>query len=75
MRTISLTIVLCLLMGSGFAQVATAWEVRKMPGGRCDVVRVDPKPSAGTHVAGPYKTKQRARDERDRLRKTPKCKR
>ncbi len=73
MRTMNLAIVLCLFMGNAFAQAAATWEVRKMPGGRCEVVRVDPKPSGGTHVAGPYKTKQRAEEERNRLRKTPKC--
>ena len=73
MRTMNLAIVLCLFMGNAFAQAAATWEVRKMPSGRCEVVRVDPKPSAGTCVAGPYKTKQRAEEERNRLRKTPKC--
>ena len=73
MRTMNLAIVLCLFMGNAFAQAAATWEVRKTPSGRCEVVRVDPKPSAGKHVAGPYKTKQRAKDELKRLRKTPKC--
>lgn len=73
MRTMNLAIVLCLFMGSAVALADAAWEVRKMPSGQCEVVRVDPKPSAGTRVAGPYKTKQRAEEERNRLRKTPKC--
>ena len=75
MRMMSLAIVLCLLLGNAFAQAVTTWEVRKLPSGRCEVSRVDPKPSAGTHVAGPYKTKQHAEEERQRLRKTPKCNR
>ncbi len=75
MRTMYLTIVLCLFAGSAFAQTAATWEVRKVLSGRCEVVRIDPKPAAGTRVAGPYKTKQRAEEERNRLRKTPKCKR
>ncbi len=74
MRRINLAIILCLFMGSALAQAAATWEVRKMPSGRCEVVRIDPKPAAGTRVAGPYKTKQRAEEERNRLRKTPKCK-
>jgi len=74
MRTMYLAIVLCLFAGSAFAQAAATWEVRKMPSGRCEVVRIDPKPGAGTRVAGPYKTKQRAEEERRRLRKTPRCK-
>ena len=74
MHTMILAIVLSLFMGNALAQAAATWEVRKTPSGRCEVVRVDPKPSAGTRVAGPYKTKQRAEEERNRLRKTPKCK-
>jgi hypothetical protein len=74
MRTMYLTIVLCLFAVSAFAQAAATWEVRKMPSGRCEVMRIDPKPAAGTRVAGPYKTKQRAEEERKRLRKTPRCK-
>ncbi len=73
MRSIYLAIILCLFVSSAFAQAAATWEVRKMPSGQCEVVRIDPKPAAGTRVAGPYKTKQRAEDERKRLRKTPKC--
>jgi hypothetical protein len=73
MRSIYLAIILCLFVGSAFAQAAATWEVRKMPSGQCEVMRIDPKPAAGTRVAGPYKTKQRAEDERKRLRKTPKC--
>ncbi len=52
MRTMYLAIVLCLFAGSAFAQAAATWEVRKMPSGRCEVVRIDPKPAAGTRVAG-----------------------
>jgi hypothetical protein len=74
MRKMNLVIILCLFAGSAFAQAAITWEVRKMPSGRCEVVRIDPKPGAGNRVAGPYKTKQRAEEERKRLRKTPKCK-
>jgi hypothetical protein len=37
MKTIIIAIVLCFLMGNAFAQAAANWEVRKMPGGRCDL--------------------------------------
>ena len=74
MRQMNLALILGLFAGSVFAQAATTWEVRKMPNDQCEVVRIDPKPAAGTRVAGPYKTKQRAEEERNRLRKTPKCK-
>ena len=75
MRTLNLVIILCLFVGSAFAQAAATWEVRMMPNDRCEVVRIDPKPAAGTRIAGPYKTKQRAEEELNRLRKTPECKR
>ncbi len=74
MRSMNLAIILCLFAGSALAQAAATWEVRTMSNGRCEVVRIDPKPAAGTRIAGPYKTKQRAEEERKRLRKTPKCK-
>lgn len=74
LRTTILAIILCFFAGSAFAQAAASREVCKKSGGECKVVRVGAKPATGTHVAGPYKTKKRAEEERNRLRKTPKCK-
>lgn len=75
MRTIFLTMILCLFAGAAWSQAAANWEVRKKPNGQCEVVRVAASPGPGSRVAGPYKNKKRAEDELVRLRKTPKCKR
>lgn len=74
MRSTILTMFVVLLVGVASAQVASSWEVRKKPSGVCAVSRIAAKPSIGTHVAGPYKTERRAREELVRLRKTPRCK-
>ncbi len=74
MRVTIMAVFLSLLAASASAQVAANWEIRKKPGGQCEVMRVAQKPAVGTHVAGPYKTKKRAEDELVRLRKTPRCK-
>ena len=43
MRSMNLAIILCLFAGGALAQAAATWEVRKMPSGRCEVVRIDPE--------------------------------
>ena len=73
MRTTILAVILGFVAGSVYGQAAANWEVRKKPSGQGEVIRAA-SPGPGTRVAGPYKNKKRANDERVRLRKTPKCK-
>ena len=56
------------------AQVAATWEIRKKPAGQCEIMKGGQKPTIGTHVGGPYKTKKRAEEELIKLRRTPRCK-
>ena len=56
------------------AQVAANWEIRKKPAGQCETMKSGQKPTVGTHVGGPYKTRKRAEEKLIKPRRTPRCK-
>ncbi len=50
-------------------------EVRRLKDGTCGVKKIKPGAKPGDRVGGPYKSESKARQNLQRLKSTPRCKR
>lgn len=51
------------------------WEVRRLNNGTCGVKKIVPGAKPGNRVGGPYKSEAKARQDLQKLKTTPRCKR
>jgi hypothetical protein len=71
---------LCLLspffaINSVAAASAGDWEVRRLKDGTCGVKKIKPGAKPGDRVGGPYISEAKARQNLQKLKTTPRCKR